>query len=81
MKHLGLLKWQGLISPWYNRQILPGANRAEEIDQHIEQASIILLLVSTDFLASDYCYEIEMKRSCALPCQRGAGDSHCTASR
>jgi tetratricopeptide (TPR) repeat protein len=62
-KHLSLLKRQELISTWYDRQIAPGSGWSEEINQHLEQASIILLLVSPDFLASDYCYEIEMQRA------------------
>jgi hypothetical protein len=61
--HLSLLKQQGLISTWDARQIVPGTNRAEVIDEQFEQASIILLLVSADFLASNYCYQIEMKRA------------------
>jgi tetratricopeptide (TPR) repeat protein len=61
--HLSLLKRQGLISTWYDRQIVPGSNWAKVIDERLEQASIILLLVSPDFLASDYCYQDEMKRA------------------
>ncbi len=61
--HLSLLKRQGLISTWYDRQIIPGTNWAKVIDGRLEQASIILLLVSPDFLASDYCYQVEMKRA------------------
>ena len=61
--HLSLLKRQGLISLWYDRLILPGTNWAETIDQHLETASVILLLVSSDFLNSDYCYSVEMKRA------------------
>ena len=59
--HLSPLKRLGLVSTWYDRQILPGNNWAEEIDEHLEQASIILLLISASFMASDYCYEKEMK--------------------
>jgi TIR domain/AAA domain len=61
--HLSLLKRQGLISTWYDRQIVPGTNWAKVIDERLELASIILLLVSPDFLASDYCYQVEMKRA------------------
>jgi len=61
--HLSGLKREGLISTWCNRQIMPGAHWAGVIDQHLEQASLILLLVSSDFLASDYCYQIEVKRA------------------
>ena len=61
--HLSLLQRQGLISLWYDRLIVPGTPWAQTIDQHLETASIILLLVSADFLASNYCYGIEMKRA------------------
>ncbi len=64
--HLKMLKRQGIISTWHDRQIVPGTNRAGIIDQRLEQASLILLLVSVDFLASDYCYEVEMTRALAL---------------
>ena len=59
--HLSLLRRQGIISEWHERHILPGTNWAQTIDEHLEQASIILLLVSADFLASDYCYGVEMQ--------------------
>lgn len=61
--HLSLLQRQGLIASWHDRQILAGDERAQEINQHLEGASIILLLISASFLASDYCYDIEMKRA------------------
>src|SRR6266496_1769624 len=60
--HLSLLRRQGLISTWYDHQIVPGTDWTRSIDKHMEQASIILLLISSSFLASDYCYGIEMKR-------------------
>src|SRR5437879_11222322 len=63
LKHLSLLKQQGLISSWYDRQIVPGTNWADTIDDRLEQASIILLLVSSAFLASDYCSQVEVKRA------------------
>jgi hypothetical protein len=61
--HLSLLKRQCLISTWHDRLITPGTNWASTIDWHLETASVILLLVSADFFASDYCYGIEMKRA------------------
>jgi TIR domain-containing protein/NB-ARC domain-containing protein len=61
--HLSMLKREGLISTWCDRQIMPGTNWARVIDQHMEQATLILLLVSAAFLASDYCYQIEMTRA------------------
>jgi tetratricopeptide (TPR) repeat protein len=63
--HLATLKRQNLITIWHDRQILPGGNWSRDIDAHLEQSRLILLLVSLDFLASDYCYEKEMKRALA----------------
>ena len=61
--HLSPLRRQGLVSFWHNRLITPGTDWARDIDTHLETASIILLLVSADFFASDYCYGVEMKRA------------------
>jgi tetratricopeptide (TPR) repeat protein len=63
--HLSLLKRQGLLSLWHDRCIIPGTDWGKTIDTHLETASVILLLVSADFFASDYCYGIEMKRALA----------------
>src|SRR5262249_24990425 len=43
--------------------IKPGTEWKDALDANLEQSKIILLLVSADFIASDYCYEIEMKRA------------------
>jgi TIR domain len=61
--HLNVLERQGLISTWHDRQISVGTDWAQAIDTHLENASLILLLVSADFLASDYCYMIEMQQA------------------
>src|SRR5882762_11279876 len=62
-KHLSLLQRQGVITTWHDRQIVPGTEWAQAINTHLEEASIILLLISPSFLASDYCYGVEMKRA------------------
>jgi internalin A len=61
--HLKLLQRQGLIAPWHDRQIEAGEEWKHKISDNLERADIILLLVSADFIASDYCYEIEGKRA------------------
>src|SRR5438128_2667166 len=61
--HLSLLQRQGLISGWSDRRVEPGADWERVIDEHLMRASIILLLISPDFLASDYCYVVEMQRA------------------
>ena len=62
-KHLASLKHEGLIDSWHDRRILAGAEVDQEIDQQLELANVILLLVSASFLASRYCYGIEMRRA------------------
>ncbi len=61
--HLRPLQRQGLIDVWHDRDISAGAEWEQEISQHLNAAQIILLLVSPDFMDSDYCYGIEMKRA------------------
>jgi integrase len=62
-KHLKGLKREALIKVWHDREIVPGTDWEREIDKHLNQANIILLLVSPDFMASDYCYSKEMIRA------------------
>jgi hypothetical protein len=62
-KHLSLLKREGLIAGWHDRKISAGNEWKGQIDKHLDSARIILLLVSAEFVASDYCYDIEMRRA------------------
>ncbi|HEY0071949.1 MAG TPA: toll/interleukin-1 receptor domain-containing protein, partial [Chloroflexia bacterium] len=61
--HLSILKNNGVITDWYDRNISAGTEWEQEIDEHLNSADIILLLISADFLASRYCYSVEMKRA------------------
>lgn len=60
---LAQLRRNERITVWHDRKILPGQEWDSEIDRKLETASIILLLVSPDFLASDYAYSREMQRA------------------
>jgi hypothetical protein len=62
-KHLALLNRSGVIASWHDRRISGGTEWDGEIDEYLNRADIILLLVSADFLASSYCYDREMKRA------------------
>lgn len=62
-KQLAMLKRQGVIETWHDRRISAGQEIDAAIDDHINSDEIILLLVSPDFIASDYCYNIEMARA------------------
>jgi TIR domain len=62
-KQLKILKRQGVIDVWHDRMIGAGNEWKGAIDSHLENDDIILLLISPDFLDSDYCYDIEMQRA------------------
>lgn len=70
--HLSILERNGVIAGWYDRQIEAGEEWAERIDDRMNSASIIMLLVSSDFIASDYCWNIEVKRAME---RHNAGDA------
>ena len=57
------LQHRGLITIWADTDINAGLEWEQEIDKHLNTAQIILLLISADFMASDYCYSKEMKRA------------------
>ncbi len=64
-KHLSNLKRQQLISAWYDGDIMPGTEWQPQIMHHLQTDQIILLLISADFMASDFCYSIEMTQAIA----------------
>ncbi|WP_008309992.1 GUN4 domain-containing protein [Leptolyngbya sp. PCC 6406] len=59
LSHLRPLEAKGIIS-WHDRQILPGTEWDAEIKARLNAADIILLLISSDFLATDYCTRVEI---------------------
>jgi hypothetical protein len=61
--HLALLKRAGVITGWHDRKITAGSKWKGKISEHLNSAKVILLLISSDFLASDYCYDVETKRA------------------
>ena len=62
-KHLKPLIYSGEIRSWYDGQISPGHEWEREVEQQLNSAHIILLLISPDFIASDYCYTRQMKQA------------------
>jgi len=61
--HLKLFERVGLVETWHDRRLSPGQDWKNQIDRNLEIADLIVFLVSSDFLASDYCYDIEMMRA------------------
>ncbi|MBV9713309.1 MAG: toll/interleukin-1 receptor domain-containing protein [Ktedonobacteraceae bacterium] len=61
--HLSVLTRRERIKTWCDLKISPGTNWRTQITNKIDTSDIILLLISADFLASDYCYSEEMERA------------------
>jgi hypothetical protein len=64
--HLAMLQRSGAIEAWHDRKIPAGDELDGAIDSKMECASVILLLVSPDFLASHYCYDVEVSKAMVL---------------
>jgi len=62
-KHLAILKLRGKIKIQDSRAMSSGSYWGDEIIQQLEDAHIILLLISADFLASEYIWEDEFPRT------------------
>ncbi len=63
--HLSNLRRQNVIASWYDGDISPGSDWKLQIIAHLNTDQIILLLISADFMASDFCYSIEMTQAIA----------------
>jgi internalin A len=61
--YLKLLNFAGLLSIWHDRQIDAGDDWKGKIDQALEEADVVVLLVSVDFLGSEYINDVELKRA------------------
>jgi TIR domain len=73
--HLAALRWSEMIAEWHDRNIDVGDEWAKEIDRNLTSADVILLLVSASFIASKYCWSVEMKKG-AGAARQGRGESN-----
>ncbi len=62
-KHLATLLREKLITSWHKREIIAGQEFQDEINKYLKRAGLILLLVSPDFIASDYHWTFEVTRA------------------
>lgn len=62
-KHLAPLKRSNRVVCWHDRHIRAGKTWSLELSTHLDTADIVLLLVSADFLDSNYCNTVEVKRA------------------
>lgn len=65
-KHLAVLKRNKKIKTWNDRKLVPGKDIDKEIGKSLVEADIIILLLSADFFASEYCYCTEMTKALEL---------------
>ena len=66
LKHLEPLRRLSLIEDWHDRKIKPGEEWGKSISSNLEKADIILLLISIDFINSNYCFDIELDKALEL---------------
>ena len=59
--HLSLLRREGVLDVWHDRRLQAGEPWAQTLDEQIGSADLVLLLVSADFIQSDYCFGLEMR--------------------
>ena len=62
-RHLSGMKRYYHLTNWHDREILPGEDWEKAIDKQLNSADVIFLLISPDFMASDYCYGKEIQRA------------------
>src|SRR5215471_1196252 len=62
-RHLSPLRRLRYITAWFDRDIQAGTDWDHEIETHLDAASLILLLVSADFIYSNFCCSVEMQRA------------------
>jgi hypothetical protein len=60
LAHLTSLRREKVITAWHDRMIGAGTEWEGQIDAHLKSAQVILLLISPDFMASDYCNDVEV---------------------
>lgn len=63
-EHLSALKRQGLLDAWTDREIHPGGLIDQQVEAQLDHADVYLLLVSSAFIQSDYCFKKEFLRAC-----------------
>lgn len=66
MTSLGILKRRKLIRIWHDRAIRAGDQWSKEVDEALEKSHIVLLLISPEFIDSEYCYDIETEKALEL---------------
>jgi internalin A len=59
--HFAMLRNRGLVETWHDRKIIPGEEWDDTIKQQLQEADLVLLMISADFLNSNYIMNEELK--------------------
>jgi internalin A len=59
--HFAMLRNRGLVETWHDRKIIPGEEWDDTIKQQLQEADLVLLMISADFLHSNYIMNEELK--------------------
>ena len=65
-KHLAMLRNKGVIKEWHDRKLIAGNELNHKVLKELQASNIAMFLISSDFLSSKYCYEIELKKALEL---------------
>lgn len=60
IEHLKILERTGAIDIWHDRKLLPGEKFDDSIRRNIRKCDLFVALISSAYLASDYCMDVEL---------------------
>ncbi|WP_333796590.1 toll/interleukin-1 receptor domain-containing protein [Rheinheimera sp.] len=66
IEHMAGLTRSGAISEWNDRKILPGQDWSSEISDNLTNSQLILFLISSSFMSSEYCFNVEAQKALEL---------------
>jgi hypothetical protein len=58
--HLASLRRSGVITDWHDRKLTAGSEFDTALRERFESDAVILLLVSADYISSEYCWQTEL---------------------
>ena len=65
-KHLAPLRYEQIVTDWYDLELMPGHDWDQDIISQLESSDLVLVVISADFVASNYAYGRELNLSLDL---------------
>jgi hypothetical protein len=60
-KHLAPLQHEQIVTDWYDLELMPGDDWDREILSQLASSDLVIVMISADFLASNYAYGRELR--------------------